>query len=103
MSDRGIKKWAPYKSLVEHGDALRDLDRNRDVKERPILSVDQEEEINDILVNYHGQEVKITYWRNNKIYEICGVIERIDVANRCLILPERKRILLSELIGLENL
>ena len=103
MSDRGMKKWNAYKALIEHTDALRDLERNREVHERPILSIDQEEEINDILVNYHGQEVKITIWKNNKIYEICGVIQKIDPMNRCLILEERKKVLLSDLIGLENL
>lgn len=103
MSGRGMKKWAPYKALIEQGDALRDLERNREVHERPILSSDQEEEINDILVNYHGQYVRITYWKNKKIYEICGIILKIDSVNRWLELEERKKVLLSDLIGLENL
>lgn len=103
MSGRGMKKWAPYKALVEQTDALRDLERNKEPRERPILSPDQEEEINEILVNYHGQYVKATYWKNHKIYEFCGIISKIDVVNRQLIFQENKKVLLSELCGLENL
>lgn len=103
MSDRGIKKWNAYKSLIEQTDSLRELDSSLKLDERPILSSDQEEEINELLVNYHHQEVEIKFYRNRKIMVFCGVIEKIDPVNRCLIIEDRKKILLSEVIGLKNL
>lgn len=102
MSDRGIKKWAPYKALVEQTDSLRGLDESMDVDEKPLLSCDQEEEINDLLVNYHGQTLNFKYYRNKKIYTTQSKIIKIDVANRWLVLEENKKILLSELVGLSE-
>lgn len=102
MSDRGIKKWAPYKSLVEQTDSLRDLDNSYKVDERPVLSSDQEEEINEILVHYHGQEVEVKYYKDKKIWQFCGVILKIDQVNRWLVFEEKK-VLLADLVGLKSL
>ena len=102
MSDRGMKKWAPFKALSEQEDSLKKLQTRSERVPRPLLSIDQEEEINDILVAYRGQEVKISYYRNERIYCINTVIEKIDVSNMRLVLPERKIISFKEIVGLEN-
>ena len=67
MSDRGMKKWAPYKSLPEQEKYLKKLKEEQEKPVRPVMSSDEMEEINEILVNYAGEEVLITYWRNEKI------------------------------------
>lgn len=90
MSDRGIKKWAPYKSLIEQTDSLRDLDESMDVDEKPMISEDQAEEINEVLVNYHGQEVTAKYYKNRKIHIIKGTILKIDPYNRILVFEDVK-------------
>lgn len=103
MADRGIKKWAPYKSLIEQEDSLRQLQTRSEKIERPILSSDEEEEINDILVNYHSQPVEIKFYRNERIYKVTSIIQKIDVNNRRLVLEEKKIVYLSELVGLRNI
>ena len=47
MSERGMKKWAPYKSLVEHGYALNELSKNKEKVENDI------KEINNWVNNFH--------------------------------------------------
>ena len=54
MSDRGMKKWAPYKSLNEQWDVLDNLSASEQKVERPTISNEVAEEINDKLVNYNG-------------------------------------------------
>lgn len=103
MADRGMKKWAPYKSLIEQEDSLKRLQTRTEKIERPILSSDEEEEINDILVNYHSQPVEIKYYRNERIYTITSTIEKIDINNRRLVLEEKKIVYLQELVGLRNI
>ena len=100
MSERGMKKWAPYKSLNEQEQYLNKLHKDNEKVEKPVISSDEAEEINEILVNYQGEELLITFYRNEKIQSITSIIKKIDVENKKIVLPDRKTILFTELIGL---
>ena len=103
MSERGMKKWAPYKSLPEQEKYLKKLKEGQEKVERPVMSSDEMEEINEILVNYAGEEVLISYWRNEKINSVSTTIKKIDVDNKKIVLPDRKTINFHELIKLERI
>ena len=103
MSERGMKKWAPYKSLIEQEKYLKKAHQNNEVVERPIMSSDEMEEINEILTNYQGEGLEISYWRNNKINTISTILVKIDPANKKIVLPERKTISFNELIDIKRL
>ena len=103
MSERGMKKWAPYKSLNEQENYLNKLHQNQNKVERPRISSDEAENINDILVNYHGEELLIEYWRNEKINTVSSVLSKIDPVNKKIVLPLRKTIYFNELIRIERL
>ena len=102
MSERGMKKWAPYKSLNEQEKYLNKLHTDNEKIEKPRLSSDAAEEINEILVNYQGEELSISFYRNNRIQNIVSVLKRIDAENKKIVLPDRKTIYFVELIGLEK-
>ena len=103
MSERGMKKWAPYKSLPEQEKYLRKLKEDQEKVSRPVMSSDEAEEINEILGNYAGEEILITYWRNDKINTVSSIFKKIDVDNKKIVLPDRKTIYFHELIKLERL
>ena len=103
MSERGMKKWAPYKSLPEQEKYLKKLKEEQEKPVRPIMSSDEMEEINDILVNYACEELIITYWRNEKINSVSTTIKKIDVDNKKIVLSDRKTIYFAELIKIERL
>ena len=103
MSERGMKKWAPYKSLIEQEKYLKKASDDNNKPIRPTISSDEAEEINEILVNYAGEELVITYWRNEKINSVSSIIKKIDPVNKKIVLPDRKTILFSELINLERI
>ena len=103
MSDRGMKKWAPYKSLPEQEKYLKKLKEDQEKQVRPEISYDEMEAINEILVNYAGEEIVIIYWRNEKINTVSTIIKKIDVDNKKIVLPDRKTIYFTELIKLERL
>ena len=103
MSERGMKKWAPYKSLIEQEKYLKKAHKDNEVIERPIMSSDEADEINEILVNYHGEELEISYWRNNKINTVSTILAKIDPANKKIVLPERKTIYFNELLTIKRL
>ena len=103
MSERGMKKWAPYKSLNEQEDYLKKLHKKQEKVERPSISSDEADNINEILVNYHGEELLIEYWRNDKINTVSSILSKIDTVNKKIVLPLRKTIYFNELIRIERL
>ena len=103
MSERGMKKWAPYKSLIEQEKYLKKAHNQNDKQVRPQISSDEAEMINEILVNYHGEELLITYWRNEKINTVSTILVKIDGENKKIVLPERRTIYFRELINLERI
>ena len=91
MSDRGMKKWAPYSSLIEQATCLEEMKYQRNKIEKPTLTDDQIEKINNVLISYKkGQEIKIKFFHDGYLYEIKTSIKRIDLDNKCLVLTSGK-------------
>lgn len=101
MSDRGMKKWAPYKSLQEQWEVLDHLHEKEERIERPILSNEQAEEINEKLVNYDGQEYEFYYYKKGKILKEKSTIRKIDAFNKLIILSNKVIINIKDLIGIK--
>ena len=101
MSDRGMMKWAPYRSLVEQSEFLEQMRFEKNKKGKPIISEDRAEEINRVLSNYHGEVLSITYYSNGYSYLIKSIVKRIDIENQQLILPSGK-LKFKDIIKIEN-
>lgn len=86
MSDRGMKKWAPFSSLIEQSTCLEQMRYEKNKISKPLISNERAEKINNVLVRYQGQEVEIKYFYDGYIYLIVTTIKRIDKENRKLIL-----------------
>lgn len=102
MSDRGMKKWAPYKALVEQYSCLEGTYEDNKKIERPSISQDVAEEINEILVNYHDQDLKIRFFKKGHVYETISKIKRIDILNKKIVTSEDMTIYFIDLLYLEN-
>ena len=84
-TDRGMKKWAPFSSLIEQQDFLKEMHYQKEKTEKPIMSVDTEEKINEILSHYQkGELLKITYYFDGYQYTITKAIKSIDQYKRVL-------------------
>ena len=101
MSDRGMKKWAPYKTLQEQWSTLDDLYNADEKVEKPKISNEEAEEINDILVNYHGQELTFYYYKSGRILKEKSTIKKIDAFNHKIILNNLVTIYLKDLVGIK--
>ena len=101
MSDRGMKKWNAYKSLPEHDPAIRGTMGERYKVPRPVISSEEAEIINEILVNYHGELLDFEYYRNNELYNVTDTIKKIDTYSRKLLLTGGLKISLNELTGVK--
>lgn len=85
MSDRGMKKWLPFNSLVEQKQYLRQMKQDINKAEPPLLSEDQAEDINNILCNYHGEVAEVHFYKKNKIFSVMGKITKIDQNVHCIV------------------
>jgi len=103
MSDRGMKKWAPFSSLIEQATCLEQMKYERNKIDKPILTDDQIEKINYVLQSYQkGQTVKIKFYNDGYLYYIETQIKRIDLENRQLILTNGK-LKFENILDIDNL
>ena len=91
MSERGMKKWAPYSSLIEQATCLEEMKYQRNKISKPVISDDRIETINYVLQSYRkGQIVKIKFFHDGYLYKIETTIRRIDLENNILVLENGK-------------
>ena len=102
MSERGMKKWAPYKSLATQYDKLHEMREKKAKVEKPLISSDKAEEINEILTTYNGETLLFTIYENGKIVNVVDTISTIDVLNKKLILSSRKSILFKNILDIQK-
>lgn len=88
MSDRGMKKWAPFSSLIEQSTMLNEMFYEKNKKSKPQISNERANKINQILSNYGGESLKIKYFYDGYIYEVSTKIKRIDTLNKKLIFED---------------
>ena len=101
MSDRGIKKWAPYKTLEEQDFTLKEHKEKEEKIEKPTISTEFAEEINEILTDYSGELLKIRYYKNGKIIELKERIKKIDPFEKKLVLFSKKSIMIVDIVFIE--
>lgn len=103
MSERGMKKWAPYKSLATQYDKLHEMREKKNKVEKPLISSDKAEEINDVLTNYNGESLTFTIYDNGKIITMVDTILNIDVLNKKIILSSKKHILFKNILDAQKM
>ena len=89
-SGRGMKKWAPFANLNSQYTILNKMLKEREKVERPLISSDVAEEINNILSNYNGEELYITLYEDGEIFNIKAKISRIDTNQRAIFIERNK-------------
>lgn len=77
-------KWAPYKSLDQQADYLAKMAYEKGKKDKPTLSNEEAEEINELLVHYHDELVKVHYFRDGYVREETGLLDEINIIYKFL-------------------
>lgn len=100
MSGRGMKKWAPFASLNEQVDYVNSTIKKKNEIAKPLISSEEAEIINSVLVNYHDEERTITYFEFGKIIVVNSKISKIDVIEKNIVLG-RKKISFKNILKIE--
>ncbi len=97
MSD--MKKWMPYRSLVEQDYGYK----NRKEKiAKPQVSTEKAEEI-DRMLHKVGVPLHITYYEDGYLYEIEDTIKKVDMDNKRVVFESGDKLSLSSIIDIEEI
>lgn len=70
MSNRGMKKWAPFASLSEQKTELNKMRKMKAMEAKPQISQDTIDKINLIFEHYSNEILTIRYFNNGHVDEI---------------------------------
>lgn len=84
MHDRNSIKWAPFNSVINGNEVIKEINQEKSRKEKPILSEDQLEELeSSILEAFDNQStVEVIFYKNNHFYKITGIITNVNKAQK---------------------
>ena len=98
--DRGMIKWMPFNSVVPLSSIKTKIKDERNVISFPILSDDELATIQDNLFTaYHSkEEVIITYFYHNNLYNLKGIINNIIIDKKLIILNKDIKLYFNQII-----
>lgn len=101
LRDRGMVKWAPYKSLPEQEDYLEKMEKEKNKVDKPLLSDDELIELDTKLSTYNrGNPISIEYYDNGFIKTVDDYLDYIDTINKRIVLKNRMSIPVSNVLSL---
>lgn len=91
--ERRAAKYLPFESLKGLKEMIQAEDEKHLVSQKPNLSEDEQMEMNFILFECYSKNQAITllYYENGIYKEYSGVIQKIDVVNRQILLMPKKK------------
>lgn len=100
MSDRGMKKWAPYASLIEQKGTIVRMKTSKTQIEKPLVSQDQASIINANLWIANQQFVTLVYFVDGEKIKETGWVKQIKFDEKWLKINE-KIIYFSSLLDIQ--
>ncbi|HEY8364163.1 MAG TPA: YolD-like family protein [Haloplasmataceae bacterium] len=93
MTQRGMVKWQPFASLPEQANYINRLIYEMNKIERPILSEDQLNELNEKLYRYYENKemVSLEYFYDGYVYLVEGIIVKIDPIKKMIIMENNSK------------
>ena len=88
MSDRGMKKWAPYASLIEQKSTIQKMRMKRSLVKKPHLSQEAAETLDEAIRQSVGKHCRVKFFHEGVIYEELFFFRKIDFDQRLLIFSE---------------
>ena len=93
-------KWNPFNAVASGGFMIGEVMSEKNKIEMPVLSEDQKMAIQErIFEAYNNQEIiTITYFKGGNMYNIEGIIEKIDVNARKIVINSDISVFFSQIV-----
>ena len=100
--DRGMKKFLPFSSLVEHEKCLNKMLIEKNKVKKPQLAIEQARKINNILLNINfDNEYRFKLYLDGYIYFVVSKIKDINFNAKKLYFEDLE-ISFSSILDIEN-
>jgi hypothetical protein len=88
--DRGMIKWAPFDSLFDTFEETSNLSFDLTKKSKIVISEEKSLEIDQLIQEYFNNKVKviITYYFEGHYLKRSGLIRKLDLIKKAIILDE---------------
>lgn len=102
MNDRGMVKWAPFNSVINGSEILKEINFEKCKVTKPILSEEQIRELEEkIITAYSGNILtSIYFYKNGHINIINGRITKLDSVNKIIIIDNKSKIYFNNIINI---
>ena len=100
--DRGIIKWLPFDSLVNSKSVVESILYEKRKVKKPILSLEQMEEIEKKLIEafYEQEKITLQIYKNGYIKSITSTIASMDGTYKKITLATNDTILFSQIVSI---
>jgi hypothetical protein len=88
MSDRGMKKWAPYASLIEQKGTISSMKNKRGQFKKPLLSQEMANDINAVLLIAKNKDVIVDYFLEGNKYQVSGIVTKMNYDQKWLVIND---------------
>jgi hypothetical protein len=102
MNNRENIKWAPFNSVINGNQVLNELANNKNKITKPILSEEQIELLDRKIINSYTEssEITISYFKNNYINEVNGIITKLDPINKKIVINNKIILYFNNIINI---
>lgn len=102
--DRGIIKWMPFESLTPSKKIIESILTEKEKVKKPILSLEQQQEMEEKLVSafYEQEKITLKFYKNEKIYTITSFIASIDTTYKKIIFQNKTTIHFKQIVEILN-
>lgn len=103
MSDRGMKKWAPYKSLIEQEVFINKMRVNKNKVEKPLLCDEEMEKIDYYLREKPCRTLIFSIFEDGYIYNVETKIKTIDLVERSIVFENNLKIKIYDIVDIQEI
>jgi hypothetical protein len=92
-------KWNPFNAVAPGSDMVKEVMKEKNKIKMPILSEDQKMAIQERLFeSFNNQEIiNITYFKGGNMYSVEGIIEKIDINSRKIVINSDISVFFSQI------
>ncbi len=100
MHDRNNIKWAPFNSVINGQDVIKEINEEKSRINKPILSEDQLEELENIILEVLSNQstIELIFYRNNHFYKVTGKITSVNTAQKKITINNQKSYYFANII-----
>lgn len=105
MPSRNQIKWAPFNSVMNTKKELNNLAKNKEKLEKPVLSEDQINYFNMLIMESLNNMIKLEFsiYFNGFIYKKESIVKKIDSLNGIIYLENKSKIFINNIINIERI